>query len=185
MAGLTPGQEGADGGGRTFKLPPVDGWCWTSDRLAISREWAASKKNRGAPWNVIAYPAVSSVYRDGKGIAFSRPDGLAVAIGSAALKSLEACTLLADGLSSNPAVAPAAAELLKPHLKTARDRRDAEIAKFARRQQGRSVRRDSHLVVFRAGLRGRGDRLRGPRRRLARRDGGSSGIPAQFLGPRQ
>jgi hypothetical protein len=135
MAGLTPGQEEADCGGRMFKLPPVDGWCWTSDRLAISREWAASNKNRSAPWNVIPYPAVSSVYRDGKGIGLSRPDGLAVAISSTALKLLEACTLLADGLSSNPAVAPAAAELLKPHLKTARDRRDAEIAEFARRHK--------------------------------------------------
>ena len=135
MAGLTPGQEEADGGGKMFKLPPVYGWCWTSDRLAISREWAASKKNRRAPWNVIPYPAVSSVYRDGKGIGLSRPDGLAVAIGSTALKSLEACTLVADGLSSNPAAAPAAAELLKPYLKTARDRRDAEIAVFARRHK--------------------------------------------------
>ena len=134
-AGLTPGQEGADGGGRMLELPSVDGWCWTSDRLAISREWAASRKNRRSPWNGIPYPAVSSVYRDGRRIVLSRPDGLAVAIDSTALESLEACTLLADGLSTNPAVAPAAAELLKPHLKTARDRRDAEIAEFASRHR--------------------------------------------------
>jgi hypothetical protein len=134
-AGLTPTAEGADGSGKMPELPPVDGWCWTSDRLAISREWAASLKNRRSPWNMIPYPAVSSVYRDGRSIVLRRPDGLAVAIDSIALESLEACTLLADGLSTNPAVAPAAAELLKPHLKKAQDRRDAKIAEFARRHK--------------------------------------------------
>jgi hypothetical protein len=118
-----------------LELPSVDGWSWTSNRLAITREWAASRKNRRAPWNGIPYPEVSSVYRDGHRIVLNRPDGLAVAIDSTALESLEACTLLADGLSTNPAVAPAAAELLKPHLKTARDRRDAEIAEFASRHR--------------------------------------------------
>jgi hypothetical protein len=126
MAELTPGQEGADGFGRVLELPPVDEPCWTSDDLAISQEWVALKKRgRRALWDVIPYAAVSSV---GGGIVLIRSDGFSRRVVARKLP-LEACTLLADGLSTNPAVAQAASELLQPYLATARARRDAQLAR--------------------------------------------------------
>jgi hypothetical protein len=48
MTKLTPEQD-ADGSGTMLELPPVDGPCWTSDRLAISREWFAFKDTARRP----------------------------------------------------------------------------------------------------------------------------------------
>ena len=114
-----------------LELPPVDGQPWTSERLAISHEWVAFKDavTGQVPWNVIPYAAVSSVLptADG-GIAISRADGLGVVIDGTVLARPEACSLLAEGLSTNPAAAPAAAELLQPRLKAAELNRDASLA---------------------------------------------------------
>jgi hypothetical protein len=131
MAEVTPGLESSDGGGRVLKLPPVDGTCWTGDGLVISREWVAYKKTAPmASWTVIPYAAVSSVRRGGSGrVVLSRPDGLAVAISAAALDSPQACALLADGLSTNPAVAPAAGELLHSRVVAAQAKRDRSLAR--------------------------------------------------------
>jgi hypothetical protein len=131
MAEVMPGQAGADGGGNVLKLPPVDGPCWTGDGLVISRKWVAfTKTTPQASWSVIPYAAISSVRRGGSGsIVLSRPDGLAVAISAAALDSPEAYTLLADGLSTNPAVAPAAGKLLRSRVAAARSRRDRSLAR--------------------------------------------------------
>lgn len=127
MSELTPGQEKAERGGRMAELPPAAGPSWTGSDLVISGEWAASRENRKTPWNMIPYAALSSVRRGDFGhITLSRPDGLAVDISTEPKASLEACTLLADGLSTNPAVAPAAAELLGPWLAGARTERDKE-----------------------------------------------------------
>jgi hypothetical protein len=129
MVKLTSGQDGEDGSGRLLKLPPVAGPSWTGKCLAISRQWVAHKEDaRGASWNLIPYPVVSSVRPAGDGIAVSRPDGLAVRIDAAVLASLEACSLLAEGLSTNPAVAPVAHELLQPHLEAALLRRESSLA---------------------------------------------------------
>lgn len=96
MAELTPGQQGAVGGGRWVELPPVGGPCRTSDRMTISWEWIASREPPSTSWSVIPYSAVSSVRREDYGrIVLSRPDGFAVKITMSALGSLEACELLA------------------------------------------------------------------------------------------
>jgi hypothetical protein len=121
MTELTPEQEGVVGGGRWFELPSVGGPCWTSDRMAISREWIASREPPGTSWSLILYSAVSSVRREDYGrIVLSQPDGFAVKITMRALGSREACELLVEGLQTNPAVAPDAARLLQPYLDTAR-----------------------------------------------------------------
>jgi hypothetical protein len=70
---------------------------------------------------MVPYAAVSQVRRGDSGsVVVSRSDGLAVVISANVLNSLEAGTLLADGLSTNPAVAPAAAQLLQSPLAAAR-----------------------------------------------------------------
>jgi hypothetical protein len=132
MAVLEPGQEGAGDGERVLLPQLGDGPCWTSDRLVISRDWVAFKEaSRRASWNVIPYAAVSSVRGDDSGrIVLSRPDGLAVVVSSAALGSLEACTLLADGLSTNPAVSSAADQVMQFYLVAARSRRQSSLARL-------------------------------------------------------
>ena len=105
-----------------FELPLVDGPSWASDRLAISREWVAFKDVVAGevPWNVIPYTAVSSVLPvTGGGIVIRRADGLGVMIDQTVLASAEVRSLLTEGLSTHPALAPAAAELLQPHLEAA------------------------------------------------------------------
>jgi hypothetical protein len=127
MSELTPAQEEADGFGRVLELPPVDGPVWTGDDLTISREWVAFKEHgRRGPWDVVPYAAVSSVRG---GIVLVRSDGLAWRVIAATLP-LEACNVLADGLSTNPAVAQAARELLAPYLAVARARRDARLRRM-------------------------------------------------------
>ncbi len=120
--------------GRVLVLPPVDGPCWASDCLAISREWIAFKEHpRRASWNVVPYAAVLSVGPGtANGIVDVRPDGSGVVIGVQALASLEACTVLAEGLGTNPAVAPDAAGLLQPHLERARAKRESSLARLHR-----------------------------------------------------
>jgi hypothetical protein len=128
MAELTPGQDEVEGGGRMVELPPVNWPWWASEQLVISREWVAFREGRRAPWNVIPYAAVSSFRRGDFGrIVLTGPDDLAVVLSTAALDSLEACELLANGLGTNPVVAPAAAELLEPWLAAARVSRDSEV----------------------------------------------------------
>jgi hypothetical protein len=130
--GAVPDQAGygAAAGQRPLGLPPADGPSWASDRLALTREWVAFRRaaTGEVPWNVIPYAAVSSVRpaADG-GIAISRPDGMGVVIGKTVLTSLEGWDLLAEGLSTNPAVAPAAGKLLQPYLETARVGRDPPV----------------------------------------------------------
>lgn len=127
MAKLTPGQEGAGAGRGPLELPPVDGPCWTSARLAISREWVAFKKAGRVPWNVIPYATISALRpaAAGGGVAVGWADGPGVVIGKTVLGSPEACRLLAAGLSTNPAVAPAVGELLQPYLEADRLKRDS------------------------------------------------------------
>jgi hypothetical protein len=129
-AKLMPEQEGADADRSPLELPRVDGQCWTSDRLAISREWIAFKEVTGkVPWNVIRYAAVLSVRPAAfSGMAVSRTDGIGVVIGETVLGSLEACSLLVAGMSTNPAVASAASDLLRPYLEAARLERDSSLA---------------------------------------------------------
>jgi hypothetical protein len=150
MAELKPPQEGADSG-RTLEPPLVEGPRWTSDRQVISREWVAFKEDsREASWNMIPYAAVSSAHRDDFGrIVLSRPDGLTVVISTNALYSLEACTLLTDGLRTNPAVAPNAAKLLQSYLAAAqsRSRRDSSLTR--RHTVDRTGR--AHTFCFRPG----------------------------------
>lgn len=111
-------------------LPPASGQPWTSNRLAISREWVAYKDVTGkVPWNVIPYAAVSSVRpAPGGGITICQPDGLGVVLENKVLAAPEACTLLAEGIGTNTTVAPAARELLQPYLESARLKRDSLAA---------------------------------------------------------
>ncbi len=89
--------------------------------MTISREWIASRETPRTSWSVIPYSAVSSVRREDYGcIVLSQPGGFAVTITMRALGSLEACELVAEGLRTNPAVAPDAARLLQPYLDAAR-----------------------------------------------------------------
>jgi hypothetical protein len=130
-AGTVPDQaaDGAEAGQSLLGLPQADGPSWASDRLALTREWIAFRRaaTGEVPWNVIPYAAVSSVRPAADGIAISRPDGMGVVIGKTALTSLEGWDLLAEGLSTNPAVAPAAVKLLQPYLETARLERDPPV----------------------------------------------------------
>lgn len=124
--------NGPEAGRNPLELPPVDGQPWTSDRLAISGEWVAFKDvlSGQVPWNVIPYAAVSSVRPAADGsIVISRADNLCVVIGQRVLASPEASSLLAEGLSTNPTVAPAAAELLQPRLAAAERKRDASLGR--------------------------------------------------------
>ena len=111
-------------------LPPTSAQPWTSNRLAISREWVAYKDVTGkVPWNVIPYAAVSSLRpAPGGGITIRQPDGLGVVLDKKVLASPEASALLAEGLGTNTVVAPAAHELLQPYLEGARLKRDSLAA---------------------------------------------------------
>jgi hypothetical protein len=73
--------------------------------------------------------------------------GPGVVIGETVLGSLEACSLLAAGMSTNPAVAPAASELLQPYLEAARHERDSSLA--LRHMVDRSG--TTHTFCFRRG----------------------------------
>ncbi len=131
-AGTVSGQVAPEAGpGQDpLALPPTGGQPWTGNRLAISREWVAYKDVTGpVPWNVIPYAAVSSVRpAPGGGITIRQSDGLGVVVGKKVLASPEAADLLAEGLGTNTAVAPAAHGLLQPYLEAARLKRDSLAA---------------------------------------------------------
>jgi hypothetical protein len=131
LAGTVPDPvpTGPGAGQNPLELPPLDGPKWVSDQLAISREWVACRKDSKTPWNVIPYAALSSVRPARGGIEATRGGGERVAIGKDVLGSLEACSLLVAGMSTNPAVGPAAGELLQSHLEAARRKRAAWLAR--------------------------------------------------------
>jgi len=126
-----PGQD-------PLALPLTGGQPWTSNRLAISREWVAYKDVTGkVPWNVIPYAAVSSARpAPGGGITIGQPDGLGVVIDKKVLASPEAAALLAEGLATNTTVAPAARELFRPYMDAARLKRDSLAAAWWLRRKG-------------------------------------------------
>jgi hypothetical protein len=131
LAGTVPDPvpTGPGTGQSPLELPPVGGPKWVSDQLAISREWVACRKDSKTPWNVIPYAALSSVRPARGGIEATGGGGERAVISKDALGSLEACSLLVAGMSTNPAVGPAAGELLQPHLEAARRNRAAWLAR--------------------------------------------------------
>lgn len=140
----------ANPGEDPFALPASSGQPWTSTRLAISREWVAFKDVTGkVPWNVIPYPAVSALRpAPGGGIRIEQPGGPGVVLDQRVLASPEASALLAEGLASNAAVAPAARTLLRPYLEAARLERDSLLA--ARHTVNRSE--TTHTIRLQRGL---------------------------------
>ncbi len=139
------------------QLPLVDGPNWANGQLAISREWIACRKDSKAPWNVIPFTALSSVRPVRGGIEVIRGDGAVVTIGKGVLSSPEACNLLVAGMSTNPAVGPAADELLKSHLEAARRKRAAWLARrhsLNRSGTTHTFRRHRGFGIFAAALGG-------------------------------
>src|SRR5215475_9849009 len=130
LAGTVPGPvpTGPGAGHHPLELPQVGGPKWVSDKLAISGEWVACRKDSKTPWNVVPYAAFSSV-RPARGGIEATGGGERVVIGKDALGSLEACSLLVAGMSTNPAVGPAAGHLLQPHLEAARRHRAEWLAR--------------------------------------------------------